>query len=129
MWRLKPNGKGIAVFAAGLVIGLGAAIWWATMQPRSYLTANLPANWNEASAVFDARVRTRFPVGTPIPRFTSELDAEGFKPTWHETDGEYGAKRHEGDFVCNIVARVYWRAGKNDAVAAVRGLYHEEGCL
>lgn len=128
MRHFKPNGKGIAVFAAGLVVGLLVAASWGTMRPISHLTANLPEEWGAASAVLDARVRARFPVGIPVSKLVNELDAEGFKPTWYEDDGEYGAKRDEGDFVGNIAARVYWRVGKNDTVAAVRGRYHEEGC-
>lgn len=129
MRRWRPTGKGVAIFAAGLILGLFLALWWMTVRSPSPLTADLPSNWKAASQLFDRRVRARFPVGTPVWKLANGLEAEGFKPTWFETDGEYDAQRNEGNFVCNIVARVYWRVGKDGAVSAVRGLYREEGCL
>ena len=129
MRRFSANRKYIGIFAIGLVVGLLAAACWTTIRPRSPLTANLSWNWQESSARFDARVRDRFPLGTPISRFTADLGAEGFKPTWYEIGGEYSAVRDESNVVCNIAARVYWRVGKNDTLAAIRGLYREEGCL
>jgi hypothetical protein len=119
----------MAALASGIAIGLVAALCWTSARPSSALTKGLPSSWKDASSQFDARVRKRFPIGTSARKLTDGLDAEGFKPTWFETDGEYGAKRDEGRFPCNIVARVFWRAGQNGAVSAIRGTYNEEGCL
>ena len=79
--------------------------------------------------MFDARVRARFPTGTSVPELANALRAEGFEPTWYEPDGEFSAARNEGNIVCNIMARVYWRVGKDNVVTAIRGKYREEGCL
>jgi hypothetical protein len=65
----------------------------------------------------------------PASKLVAELDAEGFQATWFELAGEYGAKRDEGMFPCNVTARVIWRLGRDGAVSAVRGRYREEGCL
>ncbi|QKS01562.1 hypothetical protein F9288_19515 [Sphingomonas sp. CL5.1] len=127
--KIRPFAREIIVFASGIVVGLAAALYWTTAQPPSPLTKNLPSGWNDASSQFDARIRRRFPIGTSAQKLIDELAAEGFKPTWFEAAGEYGAKREEGSFVCNIAARVFWRLDQNGAVLAIRGTYHEEGCL
>lgn len=129
MRRIGPVGKLLAIFLAGTVVGLVVAFCWTTWRPRSPLTTDLPPEWKEASALFDKRLRARYPPGTPIWKFTNELEAQGFKPTWFEPGGEYGAKRGEGSVMCNVVARVFWQIGKNDTVSAIRGVYREEGCL
>jgi hypothetical protein len=125
---LKPSGKGIAIFAAGMLIGLVCGLSWSTVRPQSSLTKGLPSNWDAASAQFDARLRARFPVGTPVWDLATGLEAEGFQPSWSEVNGEYGAKRDESDLVCRIAARAYWRVGPDGGISAIRGLYREEGC-
>jgi hypothetical protein len=125
----KPIAKGVAIFAIGIVVGLAMALWWATTRPRSLLTTGLYPDWKVNAAQFDVRVRARFPVGTPASMLVKQLEAEGFAPTWFEANGEYGAERYEGDFVCNVAARVYWRVGQNAKLTAIRGIYREEGCL
>jgi hypothetical protein len=125
----RSTGKGIVIFAAGCVIGLIAAEPWTRMRPPSPLTAGLPGSWAAASATFDARVRARFPTGIPAQKLADDLAAEGFRPTWYEADGQYGAKRDESSFACNIAARIHWRVGKDGNVTAIQGLYREEGCL
>jgi hypothetical protein len=131
--RFNFSGKGLAIFAVGFVVGLGVALavalWWTTSRPPSPLTAGLPSEWKAASAQFDARVRARFPPATPIPKFLSALNAEGFEPTWFEAGGAYGLKRKESDFPCVIVARIHWRAEQDGTVSNVRGRYGEDGCL
>lgn len=127
--RFSVIGKALAIFALGLIFGLGLALYWTTSRASSPLTTGLPSEWKAANAQFDARVRARFPIGTLIPKFLSELNAEGFEPTWFEADRFYGVKRKEQDFPCVIVARIYWRAGQNGTVTAVRTHYGQEGCL
>lgn len=64
-----------------------------------------------------------------VGKLVTELQAEGFEPTWFELAGEHGAKRNEGAFPCNVVARVIWRLRTDGTASAVRGRYREEGCL
>lgn len=88
MRKFKPSGKDVAVFATGIVVGLAVAFWWPTAPPPSPLMKGLSSNWKAASSQFDARIRVRFPTGTPIRELTNELGAEGFKPTWFEANEE-----------------------------------------
>ena len=125
----KPSLRSIAALAISIGFGFVAVLCWTSARPPSSLTKGLPSGWNDATSQFDTRVRTRFPIGSSAQKLTDGLGAEGFKPTWFETGGEYGAKRDEGSFVCNIAARVFWRVGQNGAVSAIRGTYNEEGCL
>ena len=122
---------GAAMIAGAVVALVIAAAIAAVWRPASPLTSDLPTarGWAAASAAFDDRVRHRFPPGTPLYRFASELDAQGFAPSWYEPDGDYGAVRHESDFPCEIVARIVWRPGPAGQVARIRGSYREEGCL
>ncbi|MCW6528613.1 hypothetical protein NED98_00015 [Sphingomonas sp. MMSM20] len=129
MRKIRPFALGVGVFASGIVLGLAAALYWTTARPPSSLTKDLPGGWNDASSQFDARIRRRFPIGTSAQKLIDGLGAEGFQPTWFEAAGEYGAKRDEGSFVCKVAARVFWRLDQNGVVSAIRGTYHEEGCL
>lgn len=127
--KIRLSARGIVVFSSGIIVGLAVALFWTSALPPSSLTKDLPSGWTEASSKFDARIRTRFPVGSSAQKLIDGLGEEGFKPTWFETEGEYGAKRDEGSFVCNVAARVFWRVGQNSMVSAIRGTYREEGCL
>ena len=127
--KLRPSAREILVLSTGIVIGLAAAVLWISARPQSRLIEGLPRGWDKASSQFDARLRARFPVGSSANTLTDRLASEGFTPTWSEPDGEYGAKRDESSFPCNVVARVFWRVGQTGTVSAVRGTYHEEGCL
>ncbi|SDC84674.1 hypothetical protein SAMN05444678_10695 [Sphingomonas sp. YR710] len=132
MLQLGFRSKVVAAALAGvfgIVVGLTVAVWWTSRRPISPLTENLGHTWAIASSHFDTRIRRRFPIGTAVTKLASELAAEGFVPTWFEENGEHVAVRNEGDFVCNIVAQVYWRADKDDKILSIRGVYRELGCL
>lgn len=116
-------------FCMGLFVGLAIAIWWVVANPPSPLTKGLSSDFKAASVQFDQRVRARFPVGTTSWDLVRTLEAEGFRATWFEANGEYGAKRSESDFPCTINAQIYWRGGQNGVVTAIRGTYGENGCL
>lgn len=119
-----------ATSGAACALLLAVAVW-ALWRPPSALTHDLSVDqgWAAASATFDARVRRRFPPGTPLWQFASELEAEGFAPSWYEVGGDYGAVRREDDFPCVIVARVTWRPDGARRVASARGSYRREGCI
>lgn len=129
MAELKQATKTFAILFAGVAAGTTVACWWMARQPRSPLTAGLPADFVNASTEFDARIRAQFPLGMPIWKFTKRLEMEGFRPTWFVVNGESNAFRSSGNFVCNIAARVYWRAAQDGTLEAIRGVYQEEGCL
>lgn len=125
----RPSARKILVLASAIIIGLAIVTSWVSARPPSHLTAGLPRGWGKASSQFNARLRARFPVGSSANTLIDGLASEGFTPTWFEADGEYGAKRDESSFPCNVAARVFWRVGQTGTVSAVRGTYHEEGCL
>ncbi len=127
--KILRVGKIIALLVSGIAVGFVLTSWWGALRPSSQLTEGLPSVFADASTEFDARVRARFPLGISVWKLADELQAEGFNPTWFEPTGEYGAKRTEDSFVCNIAARVYWRLAGNGTLSSVRGVYGEEGCL
>lgn len=118
-----------ALFAFGFIAGLAFAHWAPFTRTPSPLTSNLPSEWNAASAQFDERIKVRFPPGTAVSELIGQLKIQGFEPAWSENGGEESALRNEGNFACNVAARVYWRAEKDGTVSSVRGVYREEGCL
>ncbi|MCQ2996414.1 hypothetical protein NLO95_20120 [Pseudomonas syringae] len=118
-----------ALYVSGVVIGVVIVMMWDSVRSPSFLTDGLPTSWNGASAEFDSRLRARFPLGMPAGDFIRELNKEGFKPTWFESAGYYGAVRREGWIPCRVTARVRWQPGPGDTLAYVDGNYREEGCL
>ena len=127
--RLRLSARELLMLTSGIIIGFAIVVFWVLARPPSRLIEGLPRGWGNASSQFDARLKARFPVGSSTNAIIDGLAAEGFTPTWFEADGEYGAKRDEGSFVCNLAARVFWRVGQTGTVSAIRGTYREEGCL
>jgi hypothetical protein len=123
------------LFVLTAPLSASAAPWSSSSlgsQPRSTLTADLGGGtWSELTRKFDARLRQRFPLGVPESVLTRELAQQGFdRVAWRGPDGtEAVAERHEGDFACDIAARVYWRADAAGHVRSLRGEYREAGCL
>jgi hypothetical protein len=111
---------------------MGTLIWQAA-RPRQAvrLTAGLSGQWSVISAEMDERVKAMFPIGSPVADMGIELQKEGFsRIDWGSSpDEEHRAMRREDRFPCNIGAYFYWRDDGKGRVAAVRGLYREEGCL
>ena len=95
------------------------------------LTSGLPREFVAKSPAFDATVKARFPIGTPVAAMGLELQQEGFaRQDWSDLPGqEHHARRYDGGApFCNQVAWVYWKADEDDRLTAVRGDYHV-GCL
>jgi len=126
---IKQTAKIIFSLFTGVAIGAALACLWVFKLPQSSLTADLDRNFDAASAQFDSRVRAEFPIGTPAWKLTNRLEREGFKPTWFLVNQELSAYRSEGNFVCNIAARIYWRPAQDNTIETIRGVYREEGCL
>ena len=127
---LIPTCKCIAIFAGGIIGGLIIAFWWTFLraQTPSTLTANLPLDWKAASPIFDARIKKRFPVGTPVWHLVNGLSEQGFEPNWPGPGGEHNAQRIDSNYVCDISARVYWTIDKDSKVLTIRGI-RDVGCL
>lgn len=111
---------------------VGTLIWQAARPLRPVpLTTGLGGKWAEVSAEMDERVKAMFPIGSPVEAMGEELEREGFRRMdWGSSpDGEHRAMRREDRLPCNIGAYVHWRDDGTGRVAAVRGVYQEEGCL
>lgn len=95
------------------------------IRPPSPLTRDLPGASRAASQVFDARVQARFPPGASEAQLIAELSRQGF----HEGQAEREMVRRQASLICNIAARVSWRADHAGRILRARGAYREEGCL
>ena len=94
--------------------------------PPVPLTNNLPRETAKRSPAFDARVKVRFPVGTPVAAMASELLQEKLtRQDWSDLPGqEHYAQRYDGGApVCNLLASIYWKSDENDRLTSVRGEY------
>jgi hypothetical protein len=120
-----PTRRDVGVFRLGVVSALLSIFVCSRSTAPSRLTSALPADWKLASDQFDARVRGRFPTGTPIRVLAKELEKEGFQPAWpydQGRPGEYAAERNAGDIACSYSAQVRWRLNEGGAVSSIRGL-------
>lgn len=106
-----------------------------TWQPRPDvpLTTKLDGSWEMINREFDARVRTRFPVGSTEVDMTRELQREGFtRDDWSFVIGqgaEAKATRREDRVMCRQAAYIYWRANPQGRLTSIRGSYRVERCL
>lgn len=104
-------------------------------HPQISLTRDLApgkkGTWDEVSAGFDNRLKSRFPIGSTESIMSKELRKEGFtRDDWQsDIDSEHEAVRREDNWVCNQAAHVYWRADTSGLLSAIRGIYRAEGCL
>jgi hypothetical protein len=112
----------------------GTLVWVGLHQldkPPVALTAGLTGTWDRVTLDFDNRVKAAFPIGTSVKAMGAELQREGFsRADWESlSEQEHEAVRREDNFVCKQAARIHWRASGEGRLTAIRGLYHEEGCL
>ena len=134
--RLKPVLAFVALafmaLAAFLAVsGPGQRVWAQIhgLQEGALAEGLGGLGWKQASTEFDARVRRRFPIGTPLGDMTEVLQGEGFVPTASELPG-WGERvlRRDGP-VCRVSARVLWQADAAARLTRIQGLYREDGCL
>ena len=76
--------------------------------------ARLPRNFEQATAAFDQRVKTRFPVGSPESDLLAELKREKFKigPV-HDRSGRFSNDAIRGGGIgltCNLQWEILWRS-------------------
>ncbi len=106
-------------------LGLVAALASLTSarKPRApEIGRDLPSNIQEASRIFDARVKATYPEGSSEERLVDELLRQGFV-----------LKRQHADWKCAVFTRrsllintnwsVCWRA-ENDKIVSIGGTYH-----
>lgn len=83
----------------------------------------LPSNYAEGQKIFDARLKSRFPVGTPEERLVEELGEQGFViPRIQAPDGVRYAQFTSTHLVFRTIWSVRWRAD-DGRVAEIWGVY------
>jgi hypothetical protein len=120
-------------------IGIAAISVFATQLHNDFkpqfkpiaLTTRLGKTWAQASADFDGRIKSRFPIGSSVLDMGTELRHDYFVRTDWTTSlaEEHGARREENDMVCHRGVYVFWRADAANKITAIRGEYREEGCI
>lgn len=117
-------------------ISVAATLTHEFFQPKfkpTPLTADMHGKWDEVDKEFDARVRSKFPLGSSEATMIMQLRKADFvRQDWNyqvATGQEAEAVRREDNVVCNQAAYVYWRADNSGKLTSVRGSYRMEGCL
>jgi hypothetical protein len=88
-------------------------------------------SWAEASAEFDRRVKSRFPIGTAESDLSRQLMADGFDlMTWSPQAGEDKVAMLSWlTLTCRQQVAVYWQADSAGKISNIGGSYGEGGCL
>ena len=87
---------------------------------------NLPTQTAGKSPPFDARVKERFSVGTPMADVARELMREGFvRRDWNSLVGkEHFAERYDGSApACAFGAWIVWKSDEQDRLTEIGGTY------
>ncbi len=121
-----------------LLVGVAAASACTATFWQSYvdakpapLTKGLPDETVAMSPAFDARVKARFPPGTPLAGMGLELAREGFvREDWSDLPQSlHVARRHDGNNIaCDFVALVFWKSDDHDRLTEIKGEY-DATCL
>lgn len=102
--------------------GFALLIWIyieATIGAPPPLAADLPANFDQASVEWTARLTRDFPPGTDERRLVSVLMAQGFRVDPHARYAEYNWS--SGEILCGDWLTVFWKAGADGHLQAIDG--------
>jgi|GEM_PF-2727661 len=108
----------IASFTAGRVAGGFHAL------PE--IVATLPGIESDFSQEFDARIRERFPIGSPEEHLVSYLAAEGFAPEWRQRNEANASILVHAGLICEKSVRVFWRSDPAGLLTEVNGSYESQ---
>jgi hypothetical protein len=130
----------LAVAAAGAA---ALIVYWTideySFSRRSPLAENLPANFMEASSVFQKRIIERFPVGSSAEQLLKVLSEQGFRrnPGYGDsvsfeqgmTPAQFGERLTLTpgpglSFPCRLVWNVTWKSNGDGQITAVYAEYH-----
>ena len=84
--------------------------------PLPAIAAGLPDNEQAGQRIFDERLRSAYPKGTPIATLKQALGEQGFKVSENRAD------LHRSHFPCDIGWTVQWKVA-GTLVANVQGFY------
>jgi hypothetical protein len=119
------------LLAAGLTLALTLSYcaWHSTWLPP--LARDLPANIEQAEAVFRDRVRGKFSPGMDESKLIYELKSQGFGspigPLHQYKDVKY-VQFSKGSFVCDVRWTILWHVDQNGKIADVDAT-HNATCL
>jgi hypothetical protein len=108
-----------------LSFGAGRMTLGARIMPE--IVATLPGDESQFSKELDARLRERFPIGTPQDKLIGYLVGANFAADWPQRDENEGQFTFNGLF-CDRTARVHWRVDDAGKLTNVGGAY-ESHCL
>ncbi len=103
---------------------LDSISWLFGRRPRApEIGRGLPWSYLEGERAFDARVKARYPAGTPEERLVAELHGQGFALSRHPGfDGVTVADYVSSQFVFRTIWSVRWRANQG-RVRDIWGVY------
>ena len=101
-------------------------------RPDAALLRGLnPSGWQQPTPAFEARVRQRFPPGTPEAAIFRELNRQGFHALWPHAlqPGEHGAYLSWGGLPCRHAAELRWRPDAQGRVNTIQAWIRQTSCL
>lgn len=106
-----------------VVIGIGLS---ACQGTRPAIAKNLPGGtWHDVSSAFNARVQSRFPIGSSEADMLAELRREKFMISTDKSDSRYqfSALRDLPGFPCRLSWTIQWGsdAGKISEIHGAHG--------
>lgn len=96
--------------AASIALCLVGACSDAGHGPLPPIADKLPSNVRQAEPEFDRRVKAAFPIGIPEGDMILKLQGDGFKISPPGPDGYRSGDIKRGDFICQTIWSVRWRA-------------------
>ena len=119
-------GRSVVLLGVAAVSSCSTWMYTAWTTPSVPLTMNLPMQTAGKSPAFDARVKERFSVGTPMADVARELMREGFvRRDWNSLVGkEHFAERYDGSApACAFGAWIVWKSDEQDRLTEIGGTY------
>lgn len=83
------------------------------------LAKDLPSDFEEADAVFEARIRNRFPAGTSEQEMVETLASQGFSIAPDRKIATF----EDSNIVCRLIWRVSWETGSDRKLTGVDAVY------
>lgn len=117
----------ISAVAVAATLGVGASLTGWFSPPE--FTRALPSEPAAASAEFERRARSRFPIGSDSAQVVDALQRERFVRVFDPADGDLvHFRREEGGMGCRRHADVWWSTGHSGSVTSMRGSYTVAEC-
>lgn len=95
---------------------------WNLLSRTPELASGLPRKYSEGEAIFDARVKQRFPPGTAEHILMAELARQGFE--LDKSAGAYRSATFSRGFILRTIWSVRWKSsgGQVEDIFAIYGV-------